>query len=565
MVAQGTTLAGRYRLDTRLGAGGMGEVWRGEDTVLARTVAVKVLLPGRTDDPGFVARFQGEARAMATINHPGVVDVYDYGVTQVAGAGATAYLVMKFVDGEALDRLLARLGRIAPEPAMELIAQAASALQAVHDQGIVHRDVKPGNLMVRSDGTLVLTDFGIARSDSASRLTDAGMVLGTAAYCAPEQAEGAPVTEMVDIYALGVVAYECLAGHRPFDGDTPVTIALKHIREDPPPLPADIPPAVRRLVGQALSKDPARRFPTAAAMSAASSAAALPGADGSAQPQVGTALPYPSTGAIAAAPQPVGPPVGGTDGVPSSGYPMTGDMQPASPPTEATPVGRHTEPVAEQHGGASGGRGRRRGSRKGGMIAMLAIGGAVLTAGGVGVVMANMAQGDDKIAIHLGDSTATTPTARPTRKPVQTFSPRPPRTRPAVRTTAPPSPTWSPEPSATPTPTSTPSSEPTASETVASPTPSVSREPQTKKLVPGVVGLTQEQALALIRKSGFKAKVVQVGLDEAPATGCTQVVHQSPGKGAMLEAEKNVNITVDMTVECLIGPSSAPTPNPKAP
>ncbi|MEV4897047.1 serine/threonine-protein kinase, partial [Nonomuraea sp. NPDC055795] len=181
MVAQGTTLAGRYRLDTRIGAGGMGEVWRGEDIVLARTVAVKVLLPGRMDDPGFVARFQGEARAMATINHPGVVDVYDYGVS-----GDTVYLVMKFVDGEPLDRLLIRLGRIAPEPAMELIAQAASALQAVHDQGIVHRDVKPGNLMVQRDGTLVLTDFGIARSDLANRLTDAGMVLGTAAYCAPE-------------------------------------------------------------------------------------------------------------------------------------------------------------------------------------------------------------------------------------------------------------------------------------------------------------------------------------------------------------------------------------------
>ncbi|WP_344845462.1 serine/threonine-protein kinase [Nonomuraea dietziae] len=192
MVAQGTTLAGRYRLDTRIGAGGMGEVWRGEDIVLARTVAVKVLLPGRTDDPGFVARFQGEARAMATVNHPGVVDVYDYGVHQVAGAGATVYLVMKFVDGEALDRLLQRLGRIAPEPAMELIAQAAAALQAVHDQGIVHRDVKPGNLLVQRDGTLVITDFGIARQDVANRLTDAGMVLGTAAYCAPRAGGGRP-------------------------------------------------------------------------------------------------------------------------------------------------------------------------------------------------------------------------------------------------------------------------------------------------------------------------------------------------------------------------------------
>ena len=269
MVAQGTTLAGRYRLDSRIGAGGMGEVWRGEDIVLARTVAVKVLLPGRTDDPGFLVRFQSEARAMATINHPGVVDVYDYGIHEVPGAGATAYLVMKFVDSEPLDRLLGRLGSIAPAAAMDLIAQAASAMQAVHDQGIVHRDIKPGNLLVRSDGTLVLTDFGIARSDAASRLTDAGMVLGTAAYCAPEQAEGAPVTPAVDIYALGVVAYECLAGRRPFEGDTPVTVALKHIREMPPPLPQHVPPAIRALVERSLAKDPARRFPSAMAMSAA--------------------------------------------------------------------------------------------------------------------------------------------------------------------------------------------------------------------------------------------------------------------------------------------------------
>jgi len=294
MVAQGTSLAGRYRLDERLGAGGMGEVWRGEDMVLARTVAVKLLLPDRMNDPNFVQRFQNEARAMATINHPGVVDVYDYGVTEVPGDGPTAFLVMRFVDGEPLDRLLTRLGRIAPEPAMDLIAQAADALQAVHEKGIVHRDVKPGNLMVRSDGRLVLTDFGIARAESANRLTDAGMVLGTAAYCAPEQAEGQPVTPAVDIYALGVVAYECLAGMRPFDGDSPVTIALKHIREAPPPLPPDIPAPVRHVVERALAKDPGSRWPSAAAMGQAARQAAL--AAGGAAPMPGEAGVQPATG-----------------------------------------------------------------------------------------------------------------------------------------------------------------------------------------------------------------------------------------------------------------------------
>ncbi|WP_345389597.1 serine/threonine-protein kinase [Nonomuraea salmonea] len=286
----------------------MGEVWRGEDTVLARTVAVKVLLPGRMQDPGFVARFQGEARAMATINHSGVVDVYDYGVS-----GDTVYLVMKFVDGEPLDRLLARLGRIPPQAAMELIAQAASALQAVHDQGIVHRDVKPGNLLVQRDGTLVLTDFGIARSDIASRLTDAGMVLGTAAYCAPEQAEGAPVTPAVDIYALGVVAYECLVGQRPFDGDSAVTIALKHIREAPPPLPQDIPQSVRTLVDIALSKDPARRYPNARAMSEAARAIA--------SGHTPAALPEPPSAA---------PATGGHDGAAAGGVPAIRPVLPAA-------------------------------------------------------------------------------------------------------------------------------------------------------------------------------------------------------------------------------------------
>src|SRR5690606_14737971 len=188
--------------------------------------------------------------------------------------------------------------RIAPQPAMELIAQAALALQAVHDQGIVHRDVKPGNLLVQRDGTLVITDFGIARADSGARLTDAGMVLGTAAYCAPEQAEGAPVTPAVDLYALGVVAYECLAGRRPFDGDTPVAIALKHIREQPPPLPPDVPPAVRAFVERSMSKDPARRWPSAAAMSQAARQSILPAG---ASPDPGTAGPYGRSGVMAAA------------------------------------------------------------------------------------------------------------------------------------------------------------------------------------------------------------------------------------------------------------------------
>ena len=228
MISPGVTLGGRYRLDERIAGGGMGDVWRGTDEVLGRTVAVKILLPALLDEPGFAERFRGEARTMATINHPGVVDVYDYGSDQ-----QLAFLVMEYVEGDALSRTLSRVGRLTPARTMALVAQAADALQAAHANGIVHRDVKPGNLLVRPNGTLVLTDFGIARSALVGQLTVAGSVLGTASYISPEQASGAVATAASDVYALGVVAYQCLSGHRPFDGATPIEIAMKHVRDTP--------------------------------------------------------------------------------------------------------------------------------------------------------------------------------------------------------------------------------------------------------------------------------------------------------------------------------------------
>ncbi|MFI5936059.1 protein kinase [Actinoplanes sp. NPDC051494] len=269
MISPGVTLGGRYRLDERIAGGGMGDVWRGTDEVLGRTVAVKILLPALLDEPGFAERFRGEARTMATINHPGVVDVYDYGSDQ-----QLAFLVMEYVEGDALSRTLSRVGRLTPARTMALVAQAADALQAAHANGIVHRDVKPGNLLVRPNGTLVLTDFGIARSALVGQLTVAGSVLGTASYISPEQASGAVATAASDVYALGVVAYQCLSGHRPFDGATPIEIAMKHVREHPRPLPADIPPSVRAIVDRAMSKDPGARWATASAMAAVARQAA---------------------------------------------------------------------------------------------------------------------------------------------------------------------------------------------------------------------------------------------------------------------------------------------------
>lgn len=269
MHGPGAQLGGRYRLDERIGGGGMGEVWRGTDEVLGRTVAVKIMLPALLDDPGFGERFRAEARTMARLKHPGVVNVYDF-----SSDSQTAFLVMEYIEGEPLSRTLARVGRLTAARTMALIAQAADALHAAHSDGIVHRDVKPGNLMVRPNGTLVLTDFGIARSEAASQLTGTGTVLGTASYLSPEQAAGQVATSASDVYALGVVAYQCLAGRRPFEGDNPLEIAMKHVREAPPPLPADIPPAVREIVMRTLAKDPANRWPSSAALAAVARQAA---------------------------------------------------------------------------------------------------------------------------------------------------------------------------------------------------------------------------------------------------------------------------------------------------
>ncbi|WP_406674313.1 protein kinase [Nonomuraea sp. N2-4H] len=267
MLGPGTTLNDRYVLGDRLGGGGMGEVWRADDTVLGRTVAVKVLMPALSEDPTFIQRFQNEARAMATLRHPGVVDVYDYGVCEVEGR-RVSFLVMAYVEGESLDRVLRR-GPHGVEATMRLVAEVADALAAAHAQGIVHRDVKPANLMVRAGGGVVLTDFGIAHSASAGNLTATGTMLCSAGYCAPEMATASDVTPAVDIYALGVVAYECLSGQLPFQGDTPVQIIFKHLNSPVPRLPDSVPPGPRQVVARALEKSPEARWQSAPQMAEA--------------------------------------------------------------------------------------------------------------------------------------------------------------------------------------------------------------------------------------------------------------------------------------------------------
>jgi protein kinase-like protein/PASTA domain-containing protein len=264
-------LGERYELAELIAAGGMGQVWRGTDVLLGRPVAVKVLRSEYTGDPTFRARFRAEAQHAAGLSHPNIAAVFDYGETEATdGSGETlAYLVMELVEGEPLSAVLQREGRLSAAVTLSLLEQTASALAEAHRIGLVHRDVKPGNILVRDDGSVKITDFGIAWSAGSVPLTRTGQVIGTPQYLAPEVAEGHHATPASDVYALGLVGYECLTGHPAFDGDNAVTIALKQVRDDPEPLPDDLPREVRSLIRRSLAKDPAARMPDGAAFVAA--------------------------------------------------------------------------------------------------------------------------------------------------------------------------------------------------------------------------------------------------------------------------------------------------------
>ncbi|MDG4862794.1 serine/threonine-protein kinase, partial [Streptomyces sp. T-3] len=268
MWGRGAVLGGRYTLGERLGGGAQGEVWRAEDDVLGRQVAVKILLPALVDDAAFMERFRREARLLAHLDHPGIVGVHDYG-EQRQGEERIAYIVMELIEGRSLDELRAESGTLPVERTLELVAQALDALHSSHAQGVVHRDIKPSNLMLRPDGRLKVTDFGIARAAASTKLTASDSVIGTALYMAPEQAEGTGSGAASDLYSLGVVTYELLTGELPFTGDTVLEIVLKHIREPAPELPDTFPSPVRSFVARALAKSPGDRFADAAAMAAA--------------------------------------------------------------------------------------------------------------------------------------------------------------------------------------------------------------------------------------------------------------------------------------------------------
>ena len=267
----GTIIADRYRLETQVATGGMGEVWRAHDMLLERTVAVKLLRESLAEDPVVSERFRREALMAARLSHPNMADVFDY-VQEDDRPG----IVMEYVEGETLADRIAREGALDVTESVRITSALLAVLQTAHDAGIVHRDVKPGNVMISPTGEVKVTDFGIARAAGTETLTETGMVVGTAHYLSPEQVSGKPATPSSDLYAVGAILYEMITGAKPFAAETPLAVAMQRLNEDPAPPQshrADIPEPVAQVVQRALEREPARRFGSADGMRSALEAA----------------------------------------------------------------------------------------------------------------------------------------------------------------------------------------------------------------------------------------------------------------------------------------------------
>jgi beta-lactam-binding protein with PASTA domain len=261
MPADGQMFTDRYELGPEIGRGGMAEVFLARDRLLDRNVAVKVLSPGFATDPTFIARFRREAQSAASLNHPNIVAVYDWGED-----GGNYFIVMEYVAGRTLREVLREYSRLPALEAARIAAEIADALSFAHRNGVVHRDIKPGNVLLTPAGQVKVTDFGIARAEQNDDLTKTGSVMGTATYFSPEQAQGLDLDGRADVYALGVVLYEMLTGVAPFIADNPVSVAYKHVREEPVPpsrVNPDVPGAMDRVVLTAMAKDPNRRYQSA--------------------------------------------------------------------------------------------------------------------------------------------------------------------------------------------------------------------------------------------------------------------------------------------------------------
>lgn len=469
-------LGGRYRPLGRIASGGMGEVWRARDELLGREVAVKLLRPHVAEDPAFRLRFRSEARIAAGLSDPGIAQVFDYGE-----GGGVAYLVMELVPGQSLAGILARDGALSPEITLDVVRQTAMGLHAAHRAGIIHRDIKPGNLLVTEAGVIKITDFGIARALEAVPVTQTGILMGTAQYVSPEQASGDPLTPATDIYSLGVVAYECLTGHAPFRADTQVAIALMHIGEPPPPLPERIPQAVRDLVMACLAKDPQRRPAGARALSERADvlldALTATGATGLGmltdpvgwRAEPASEWPEEVTSAIAVPLRPdsgAGMGSGGGSGGPGHGAGIGAGSGAGTTPPGAGPVRR-------------GRRGLRRTTV---IVATVAGCAAAVGLGALAVHELTNQPGDSEPGepVVRTSPATTSPTARPTRS-------KPPTSRPPL------SPTKSARPSVTPSATVSTSATPTARPSTSpppSPSPTPTPTPTTPTVTPSLTPST---------------------------------------------------------------------------
>jgi serine/threonine-protein kinase len=403
-------LAGRYRLQRRVGGGGMGAVWEAYDQQLDRPVAIKIPDRSLAADESFVERFRREARSAGRLSHPNVAQVYDYGVDD-----GQPYLVMELVPGETLASRLAREGPLPSEDARRIAAGVADALHAAHEGGVVHRDVKPGNIMLTPEGGVKVMDFGIAAAAADGRMTGTGQVLGTPTYMAPEQAAGKGSTPASDVYSLGVVLYEMLAGGPPFEADTALAVASAHVHRDPEPLERVAPDADEDVIAAcraAMAKDPSGRPASAAALSAA--------LRGDATLPIGA-----SSGAGAA-------PTGGTASQPTEPFPAAG--------TEVLPPVSTTEGPAVTPTPPPGPARERRGVA--GWVLAVA---ALVVVGVLLIVLATALSGEQRPTPTHSAPTTAPATTNPTTVPP---SPSPPATTP------PPSPspsTSSPSPLPTPT------------------------------------------------------------------------------------------------------------------
>ena len=249
-----------YQLQWIIGHGGMSTVWLADDLANEREVAIKVLRPEYSSNAEFLARFRNEALSAQGINSDNVVATYDYREADTDAGSTVCYIIMEYIRGESLADLIAREGQLDEALALDVLEQAAHGLAVIHRMGLVHRDIKPGNLMLTQHGQVKITDFGIAKAAAAVPLTRTGMVVGTAQYVSPEQAQGMKVTAASDVYSLGVVGYELLSGKRPFNGDSSVSVALAHVSAEPPALPISVSAPARELIEIALRKDPGQRF-----------------------------------------------------------------------------------------------------------------------------------------------------------------------------------------------------------------------------------------------------------------------------------------------------------------